>query len=267
MFASDMPKAQQPALLDSIQIQWGGDFNAYANYVYNNSVFASQERFNKFLDNPSKSILETDAAIKTSGAFMTNYLTKFRPVIIEIQSRIDRGNRLFVAGMREMLPDKKFYPNANSTMRLTYGQVKEYDPRDAVEFEEYTTLKGVMEKEDPTNPEFFIPARLKELYNLKDYGIYGDKGVLNTCFISTNDITGGNSGSPVINGKGQLIGCAFDGNWEAMSGDIFYEDKVQRTISVDIRYVLFLIDKLGGAGNIVDEMKLERKGKEVKRNG
>jgi hypothetical protein len=151
-------------------------------------------------------------------------------------------------------------------MRLTYGQVKEYEPRDAVEYEEYTTIKGIIEKEDPTNPEFVVPAKLKELYNAKDYGIYGENGTLNTCFISNNDITGGNSGSPVINGKGQLIGCAFDGNWEAMSGDIFFEDKIQRTISVDIRYVLFLIDKLGGAGNIVDEMKLMKKGKEVKRS-
>ncbi|MEZ5174182.1 MAG: S46 family peptidase, partial [Bacteroidia bacterium] len=162
---------------------------------------------------------------------------------------------------------KKFYPNANSTMRLTYGQVKEYEPRDAVEYEEYTTLNGVMEKEDPSNPEFVVPAGLKNLYKQKDFGIYGQDGELHTCFISTNDITGGNSGSPVINGKGHLIGCAFDGNWEAMSGDIFFEDQIQRTISVDIRYVLFLIDKLGGAGHIVDEMKLLRKGKEVKRVG
>jgi hypothetical protein len=150
-------------------------------------------------------------------------------------------------------------------MRLTYGQVKDYDPRDAVEYDEFTTLKGVIEKEDPTNPEFHVPAGLKELYKKKDYGIYAENGEIHTCFISTNDITGGNSGSPVINGKGQLIGCAFDGNWEAMSGDIFFEDKVQRTISADIRYILFLIDKLGGAGNIVDEMQLMRKGKIVKR--
>jgi hypothetical protein len=193
-------------------------------------------------------------------------MENFRPKIVEIQARLDKGNRSFVAGLMEMMPEKKFYPNANSTMRLTYGQVKEYDPRDAVEYEEYTTLKGVIEKEDPSNPEFHVPARLKELYMLGDYGIYGKDGQLNTCFISTNDITGGNSGSMVVNGKGELIGCAFDGNWEAMSGDIFFEDKIQRTISVDIRYVLFLIDKLGGAGHLVDEMKLMKKGKEVKRS-
>ena len=210
-------------------------------------------------------MLEKDPALLASSSFVGNYRGKYQPKITEIQARIERGNRSFIAGMREMMPEKKFYPNANSTMRLTYGQVKEYEPRDAVEYEEYTTLKGVIEKEDPTNPEFVVPAKLKELYNAKDYGIYGENGTLNTCFISNNDITGGNSGSPVINGKGQLIGCAFDGNWEAMSGDIFFEDKIQRTISVDIRYVLFLIHKLGGAGNIVDEMKLMKKGKVVKR--
>ena len=124
-----------------------------------------------------------------------------------------------------------------------------------------------MEKEDPTNPEFVVPTRLKSLYKATDYGMYAENGELHTCFISTNDITGGNSGSPVINGKGHLIGCAFDGNWEAMSGDIFFEDQIQRTISVDIRYILFLIDKLGDAGHIVDEMQLLRKGKVVKRQG
>jgi hypothetical protein len=210
-------------------------------------------------------VLEKDPALIASSSFVGNYRSKYQPKISEIQARIERGNRSFVAGLREMLPGKKFYPNANSTMRLTYGQVKEYEPRDAVEYEEFTTLKGVIEKEDPTNPEFVVPSKLKELYNKKDYGIYGDNGVLNTCFLSTNDITGGNSGSPVINGKGELIGCAFDGNWEAMSGDIFYEDQVQRTISVDIRYVLFVVDKFANAGHIVDEMTLKKKGKVVKR--
>jgi hypothetical protein len=233
--------------------------------VYARSVFATSDKFNNFLDNPNAAVLEKDPAVELSNSFLKAFMTNFRPQITEVQSRIDKGNRAFVAGLREMMPEKKFYPNANSTMRLTYGQVKDYDPRDAVEYDEFTTLKGVIEKEDPTNPEFHVPAGLKELYKKKDYGIYAENGEIHTCFISTNDITGGNSGSPVINGKGQLIGCAFDGNWEAMSGDIFFEDKVQRTISADIRYILFLIDKLGGAGNIVDEMQLMRKGKIVKR--
>ena len=265
LYAEGLPKDQLPPIFDTIQLKWANNYVAFAEDVYKRSIFSSLENFNKFIDNPSLKALESDPAFITSTSFVGNYRGKFQPKITEIQARIERGNRSFIAGLREMMPEKKFYPNANSTMRLTYGQVKEYEPRDAVEYEEYTTIKGVIEKEDPNDPEFIVPAKLKELYNAKDYGIYGQDGTLNTCFISNNDITGGNSGSPVINGKGQLIGCAFDGNWEAMSGDIFFEDKIQRTISVDIRYVLFLIDKLGGAGNIVDEMKLMKKGKVVKR--
>ena len=265
MYAEGIAKEQQPSIYDSIRTKFNGNYKAYVEDVYARSVFATADKFNKFLDNPSVAVLENDPALALSSNFLQNFLTNYRPKITEIQSRIEKGNRAFVAGLREMMPEKKFYPNANSTMRLTYGQVKDYDPRDAVEYDEFTTLKGVIEKEDPSNPEFHVPAGLKELYKKKDYGIYAENGEIHTCFISTNDITGGNSGSPVINGKGQLIGCAFDGNWEAMSGDIFFEDQVQRTISADIRYILFLIDKLGGAGNLVDEMQLMRKGKVVKR--
>ena len=142
-------------------------------------------------------------------------------------------------------------------MRMTYGHVGSYVPKDGVIFNHYTTLEGVMEKEDPNNPEFVVPPRLKELYNAKDYGRYADKnGNLPIGVISGNDITGGNSGSPLINAKGELIGCAFDGNWESMSGDIFFEDELQRCISVDVRYILFVIDKYAGAGHLVDEMTL-----------
>jgi hypothetical protein len=265
IYAEGIAKEEQPSIYDSIRTKFNGNYKAYVEDLYARSVFATSDKFNSFLDNPSVSVLVNDPASQLSGIFLQTFMTNFRPQITEIQSRIEKGNRAFVAGLREMMPEKKFYPNANSTMRLTYGQVKDYDPRDGVEYDEFTTLKGVIEKEDSSNPEFFVPAGLKALYKSKDYGIYGEKGELHTCFISTNDITGGNSGSPVINGKGQLVGCAFDGNWEAMSGDIFFEDKVQRTISADIRYILFLIDKLGGAGNIVDEMQLMRKGKIVKR--
>jgi hypothetical protein len=179
--------------------------------------------------------------------------------------KFNKGYREFVAGYRKM-ETRQLAPDANSTMRVTYGKIKNYKAADALIYDYYTTTNGILEKWDNSNPEFVVPGKLKQLYSSKDFGIYGVDGELVTCFISTNDITGGNSGSMVVNGKGQLIGCAFDGNWEAMSGDIFFEDQVQRTISADIRYVLFLIDKLGGAGHIVDEMKLLRKGKEVKRN-
>ena len=156
----------------------------------------------------------------------------------------------------EMQPDKDFYSDANSTMRLTYGTVGDYIPRDAVLYTHYTTIEGIMEKEDPDSYEFVVPAGLKALYEKKDYGQYGSNGTLNICFTSNNDITGGNSGSPVINGKGELLGIAFDGNWEAMSGDIAFEPELQKCINVDIRYVLFIIDKLAGAGHLVEEMTL-----------
>lgn len=257
----------KPTIYDTINIKYGGNYNAFVDDLYSRSVFGSLEQYNRFIEDPFKKKLTEDPAMNLASMFLNNYVSNLKPQVSELEMRIDKGNRLFVAGLREMMPDKKFYPNANSTMRLTYGKVKSYVPRDAVYYSEFTTLKGVIEKEDPANPEFVVPARLKELYKKKDFGPYGNGESLNTCFISTTDITGGNSGSPVINGKGHLIGCAFDGNWEAMSGDIFFETNVQRTISVDIRYVLFLIDKLAGAGHIVDEMKLIRKGKEVKRNG
>ena len=175
----------------------------------------------------------------------------------EAGEKLTRGNRLFVKAVREMQPNKIFYPNANSTMRLTYGNVLPYDPKDGVTYHYTTTLEGVMQKEDPTNPEFVVDARIKELYQKKDYGQYADKnGDLVVNFLTNNDITGGNSGSPVINAKGHLIGAAFDGNWEAMSGDIYFEPNIQRTIVCDIRYVLWLVDKCYGATHLVNEMNI-----------
>ena len=156
-----------------------------------------------------------------------------------------------------MQPEKKFYPNANSTMRLTYGNVLPYDPRDGVSYHYTTSIDGVMEKEDATVAEFNVHPRIKEVWSKKDFGQYADKnGNLTVNFLSNNDITGGNSGSPVINGDGHLIGTAFDGNWEAMSGDIYFEPNIQRTISVDARYTLWLVDKCFGATNLIEEMEL-----------
>jgi len=157
----------------------------------------------------------------------------------------------------EMRKGSKLYPDANFTMRLTYGTVQDYYPKDAVYYYYQTTLNGIMEKEDPNNEEFIVPKKLKELYAAKDYGRYADEnGKIPVCFITNNDITGGNSGSPVINGEGHLIGTAFDGNWEAMSGDIVYEPELQRCISTDIRYILFIIDKYAGAKSLIDEMTI-----------
>lgn len=169
------------------------------------------------------------------------------------------GQRLYIAGLMRMQPNKAWASDANFTLRLTYGRVLPYDPADGIHYNYYTTLKGVMEKENPQNPtEFTVPARLKELYAAKDFGRYAnERGELPVAFLADCDITGGNSGSPVLNAKGTLLGLAFDGNWEAMSGDVAFEPELQRTIAVDVRYVLFVIDKFAGAGWLLDELQFE----------
>ena len=158
-----------------------------------------------------------------------------------------------------MRKGEPIYPDANFTLRLTFGQVLPYSPRDGVIYDYYTTLDGVMAKEDPNNWEFEVPEKLKQLYKDKDFGEYAlPNGKLPVAFISNLDITGGNSGSPIMNGKGELIGLAFDGNWDAMSGDILFEPNYQRCISIDVRYLLFIMDKFGGAGYLLDEMNIVR---------
>ena len=167
------------------------------------------------------------------------------------------AERLLIKALREMYPDGDFYSDANFTMRMTYGTVNSYIAADAVTYDYYTTLEGVIAKMDNTNPEFVVPDKLVSLYESKDYGNYANEdGQLPVCFISNNDITGGNSGSPVLNGHGHLVGYAFDGNWEAMSGDIAFEPELQNCISVDARYILFIIDKFAGATHIIDELTL-----------
>jgi hypothetical protein len=171
--------------------------------------------------------------------------------------KIKEGMHYFVNGILKMNNDKLFAPDANSTIRFTYGNILSYQPKDAVTYRYYATLNGVMEKEDATTTEFIVPQKLKDLYAKKDYGRYADKnGELPVCFISNNDITGGNSGSPVLDAHGNLIGLAFDGNSEAMSGDIDFEEDLQRCISIDTRYMLFIIEKFADAKHLIDEMKI-----------
>ena len=259
MFYKNVPSGQQPSYLQTIASKYKNDFNAYAQKVFETSFMTSAERVNEFLDNPSAKKIEKDLAYKTAKEFNNFYYEQIYPESIEAYDLLDKGNRLFIAGLREMQPNKKFYPDANFTMRLTYGQVLDYYPADAIHYDYYTTMKGIMEKEDPTNWEFVVPDKLKELYNNKDYGKYGEGDVMKVCFLTNHDITGGNSGSPVINANGELVGLAFDGNWEAMSGDIVFEPEIQRTINVDIRYVLFIIDKYAGATRLIDEMTIVTK--------
>ncbi len=256
LYSKNVETDQQPQYLQDLGDKYEGKWDDYAEKVYDQSIFTNEERLIAFIEKPKAKTLEKDMMIQVANDLFTVYRGSAQ-ASAGAEAMMDKGNRLFQAGLIEMNPDKDFYPDANSTMRASFGNVKSYFPKDGVKYKYFTTMEGLMAKEDPNNDEFIVPAKLKELYEAKDYGQYADKdGTLHVNFISTNDITGGNSGSPVINGNGELIGLAFDGNWEAMSGDINFEPSVQRTISVDIRYVLFVVDKFAGASNLIDEMTL-----------
>lgn len=243
-----------PSNIIEVKEKYKGDVDKYVSRYFKKSFVVDEARFSAFLNKPSLKALEKDPAFQ---AFLAS--RKFIEVNGDLSVYLGEASvarRLLLKGLIEMQSEKDFYSDANSTMRLTYGSVGDYIPRDGVRYTHYTTIEGVMQKEDPDSYEFVVPAKLKELYEQKDYGQYGSNGTLNVCFTSNNDITGGNSGSPVINGRGELIGIAFDGNWEAMSGDIAFEPELQKCINVDIRYVLFCIDKLAGAGHLIEEMTL-----------
>lgn len=234
------------------------NFTDMVQKMFENSVFASQKSFSEFLRNPSVEKIQNDPLYIAGRQSYEAYVGLQRMISASSQENMTRGMRAFTNGVLQMNAGVRMLaPDANSTIRCSYGNVKAYSPADGVSYSFYTTLTGVMQKEDPEDPEFVVPARLKELYQKADYGRYAnDKGELPTCFITTNDITGGNSGSPVINAKGQLIGLAFDGNGEAMSGDIDFEEDLQRCICLDTRYMLWVIDKFAGAKNLIDEMTI-----------
>ncbi|MBK7173248.1 MAG: S46 family peptidase [Bacteroidales bacterium] len=255
MFKADIPTNQHPEIYQLIDKKYKGDIKKFVDEMFKTSIFCTEANFKAFLEKPSLKKLNNDLAYKTYSSFMENF-QKAQATNQQLSSKLKKTNRLFLAGLREMNPDKSYYPDANSTMRMTYGKVLDYFPADAVHYNYFTTLDGVIMKEDPTNEEFIVSPKLKELYLKKDYGSYGEDGKMYTCFLTDNDITGGNSGSPVLNGDGHLIGIAFDGNWEAMSGNIAFEPELQRTINVDIRYVLFVIDKYAGAKNLIDELTI-----------
>lgn len=256
MFYKDIPAEQRPGVFSEITKKYKGNVKKYADVLFEKSIFANEDKMYAFLSNPTLKTLEEDPAFR----FFRSVYEKHGEIqgdLEDANTKLEKAKRWFLAGLMEMQPDRKFYPNANSTMRLTYGSVKDYYPADGIRYNYFTTLKGIMEKEELKMADYKVPPRLKELYQKKDYGRYADEnGDMKTCFTSNNDITGGNSGSPVINGEGQLIGLAFDGNWEAMSGNIAFEHNLQRCINVDIRYVLFIVDKYAGAENLINEMTI-----------
>ena len=235
------------------------DIPAYVNELFDNSIFVCPDKVKA----ASYETLEADPA----GALVTAVTDKSMELYKALEesrgkeagARFAQAQKQFAAALMEWQKGQAMYPDANSTMRLTYGHVLPYSPKDGIKYLHYTTLKGVMEKEDPTNPEFIVPAKVKELYEAGDFGQWADAdGTLHTCFLTNCDITGGNSGSPVLDAKGNLIGLAFDGNWESMSSDVMFEPDLQRCICVDIRYVLWMVEKFGGASNIIRELTLVR---------
>ena len=249
-----------PQFLLDANKKYKGKFDEYTEKLFSKSIFADPEKLAKFMNKPNIKTLDKDPLVQVGNNIYEAYVALGDQVPQEVQDNLERGIRDFTDGILQINDGKKLMsPDANSTIRLTYGNVKSYDPRDGVSYHYYTTLRGVIEKEDPESSEFAVPARLKELYNKKEFGRYANKdGELPTCFITNNDITGGNSGSPVINGKGQLIGLAFDGNSEAMSGDIDFEENLQRCICLDSRYMLWVIDIYAGAKNLIEEMDIVR---------
>ena len=252
-----IPSADRPAGLNELfDKKYKGNIDKLVEDAFKKSVFANEKSFSKFIANPAAKKLKNDL-IAQVGFQTYIMLSGESEQIQQAEKDLQRLRPLFIEALRAMDANLVRYPDANFTMRMTYGQVLDYYPADAVHYDFVTTIDGLMAKEDPSNAEFTVPKKLKELYNAKDYGQYADKeGRLITCFLSNNDITGGNSGSPILNADGHLIGLAFDGNWEAMSGDIAFEPELQRTINVDIRYVLFVIDKYAGAKNLIDELKI-----------
>jgi hypothetical protein len=256
----DLDPTLLPTDLVALMKKYKDNASAVAEVLFAKSILSDKGRMAKFLAKPSAKKLESDLLYKITIAYINKIRFDLKTTYDGINSKMDRANRLFLSAQLEMLPSgQAMAPDANGTMRLTYGTVQAYDARDAVSYSHFTTSKGILEKYKLADFEFDAPQKLLALIRAKDFGQYADKdGELHTCFLSDNDITGGNSGSPVMNAKGQLIGTAFDGNWEAISSDFAFLPTVQRTISLDVRYTLFIVEKLGGAKHLIDEMTIVR---------
>ncbi len=249
--------AAEDMALSDISGDFGNmDIAGYVDTLFRTSIFVSPEKLKAAIEEKGWDAVKDDPASVLARQVNKVIVSQY-PKLAQSDKTLAEGRKAYTAGLLEWHKGEPSYPDANFTMRLTYGTVGGYSPKDAVIYRHYTTLDGVMEKEDPDNWEFVVPARLKELYEARDFGPYAmPDGKMPVAFLSNNDITGGNSGSPVLNADGDLLGLAFDGNWESMSSDVMFEPDLQRCINVDIRYVLFIIDKFGGAGWLLDEMDI-----------
>jgi hypothetical protein len=257
LMAQMLPAEELPDIYTVINTKYNGDFNKFVDDMYDHSIFTSQANFDAFIKSPTAKALDEDLSLQyAASAWKTIQGIYFKKNTAD-DDNLALLHKKYIRGLNEMKKPAPAYPDANFTMRLTYGNVKSYNPKDGVTYRYYTTTDGVLQKENPNDPEFVVPAKLKELIQKKDFGRYAmPNGEMPACFLTTNDITGGNSGSPVMNADGQLIGAAFDGNWESLSGDLNFDNNLQRCICVDIRYILFIVDKLGGCSNLINEMTL-----------
>lgn len=256
-YASYIPQEQRINMFQIIDTRFKENVDAFVEACFEHSIFGNHTNFAKFIKKPSLYKIGHDWMILFKYS-ITDGILKTAIAMKEANENYDAAHKVWVKGMMDLRKEKglAIYPDANSTLRLTYGKVRSYEPADGVVYDAHTTLTGVMEKEDPDNWEFVVPKRLKELYRTKDYGRYGVNGEMPVCFIVDTDNTGGNSGSPVFNSKGQLVGTGFDRNYEGLTGDITFRPSSQRAACVDIRYTLFIIDKFAGASHLIEELTI-----------